>query len=166
MGRYLALPILLIAAVIQSTIVPEIRIGSGGPDLVLMLVLSWTLLADIEEGVVWAIVGGVVQDLINGVPLGTSALALVILAFAVNVSIRTVAWNNLIIPVPAAAVGTILYHLMLFVLLAVLGRRISMVYMLTSVTLPTLVFNAILILPIFRLAGLIYRASRPRRVTL
>jgi rod shape-determining protein MreD len=165
-GRYLALPILLIAAVLQSTIVPEIRIGNGGPDLVLMLVLSWTLLADIEEGVVWAIVGGVIQDLINGVPLGTSALALVLLAFAVNLSIRTIASNNLIIPLPVAAVGTILYHLMLFVLLAILGRRISMGYMLASVTLPTLVYNAALMLPIFRLAGWVYRASRPRRVTL
>jgi rod shape-determining protein MreD len=165
-GRYIALPILLIAAVIQSTIVPEIRIGSGGPDLVLMLVLSWTLLADIEEGVVWAIVGGVVQDLINGVPLGTSALALVIVAFAVNLAIRTVAWNNLIVPLPVAAVGTVVYHLILFVLLAILGRRISMLYMLTSVTLPTLVYNVVLMLVVFRLAGLMYRASRPRRVTL
>jgi rod shape-determining protein MreD len=165
-GRYLSLPILFIAAIVQSTVVPEIRIGSGGPDLILMLVLSWTLLADIEEGLYWAIVGGILQDLINGVPTGTSALALVVVAFVVNMSLGQIGRTNLIVPPLVAVVGTALYQLVLAALLAVVGHPVPIGYSLTHVTLPTGLFNIILMLPIFRLMGAVFVASRPRRVTL
>ncbi len=166
MGRYLSLPILLIAAILQSTIVPEIRIGNGGPDLILMLVLSWTLLADIEEGVYWAVVGGVIQDLINGIPTGTSALALVVVMFVVSMGLGPVGRHNLIIPPLVAVAATAAYQLLMAALLAAFGRSVPLGYMLTYVTLPTALFNVILMLPIFRLMGAVFGASRPRRVTL
>jgi rod shape-determining protein MreD len=165
-GRYLSLPILLIAAILQSTVVPEIRIGGGGPDLILMFVLSWTLLADTEEGLIWAVIGGVIQDLTTGLPTGTSALALVIVAFAANLVLGPVGRGNLIFPPIVIVIGTVLYHLLLMVLLAVLGRGVTFSYALTYVTFPTVVFNLVLMLPVFRVMGIIFEASRPHRVTL
>jgi rod shape-determining protein MreD len=165
-GRYLSLPILVIAAILQSTLVPEIRVGGGGPDLILMSVLSWMLLAGTEEGIVWAMVGGIVQDLISGIPTGTSALALVVVAFGANLVFGTIARNNLILPPIVAAMGTVVYHLMLVVLLSILGRNVAIAYVLVYVTLPSIVFNFVLMLPIFRLLGVAFNASRPRRVTL
>lgn len=166
MGRYISLPILFIAAILQSTIVPEIRIGEGGPDLILMLVLSWMMLADMQEGIVWAMVGGILQDLVNGLPTGTSALALVVVAFLVNLVLGPVARNNFVIPPVVIAVGTVLYHVLLIGLFAILGRPVPISYTLIHVTLPTVVFNVVLILPVYRLMGAVYGASRPRRVTL
>ncbi len=166
MGRYISLPILFIAAILQSTIVPEIRIGEGGPDLILMLVLSWMMLADLQEGIVWAMVGGILQDLVNGLPTGTSALALVVVASLVNLVVGPVARNNFVVPPVVIAVGTVVYHLLLIGLFAILGRPVVISYTLIHVTLPTVVFNAILTLPVYRLMGAAYGASRPRRVTL
>ncbi len=166
MGRYLSIPILVIAAILQSTVIPAIRIGSGGPDLIFMLVLSWMMLADTQEGIVWAMVGGITQDLVSGLPTGTSALALVIVAFLVNLVFGPIARNNLIIPPVVIAAGTVFYHLLLIGLLAVLGRSVPISYTLTYVTFPTLLFNVILCLPVYRLMGAVYGASRPRRVTL
>jgi rod shape-determining protein MreD len=165
-GRYISLPILFIAAILQSTIVPEIRIGEGGPDLILMLVLSWMMLADLQEGLVWAVVGGILQDLVNGLPTGTSALALVAIAFLVNLVLGPVARSNLVIPPVVLAVGTVAYHVLLMALFAILGRPVPIGYTLIHVTLPTVVFNTVLILPVYRLMGAVYGASRPRRVTL
>ncbi len=166
MGRYLSIPILIIAAVLQSSVIPAIRIASGGPDLIFMLVLSWMMLADTEEGIFWAMVGGITQDLVSGLPTGTSALALVIVAFLVNLVFGPIARNNLIIPPVVIAAGTVLYHLLLIGLLAVLGRPVPISYTLTYVTFPTLLFNVVLSLPVYRLMGAVYGASRPRRVTL
>ncbi len=166
MGRYLSLPILLIAAILQSTVVPEIRIGGGGPDLILMLVLSWTMLADVEEGIVWAMVGGIMQDLAAGLPTGTSALVMVIVAFLVNLVLGPIGRNNLIFPPIVIAIGTAAYHLLLMVILAVFGRGVTISYALTYITFPTVVFNVVLILPVFRVMGVVFEASRPHRVTL
>jgi rod shape-determining protein MreD len=165
-GRYISLPILLVAAVIQSTIVPEIRVGNGGPDLILMMVLSWTMLSGLEEGVLWAMVGGILQDLIIGVPTGTTALVLVVIMFLSDLTIGQVGRNNLIFPPIAIAAATIIYQLLLAILLSVLGRPVSIAYMLPYITLPTLAFNLILILPVFRIMGWVFQASRPKRVTL
>ncbi len=166
MGRYLSIPILIVAAILQSTVIPVIRIGGGGPDLIFMLVLSWTMLADTQEGIIWAMVGGITQDLVNGLPTGTSALALVIVAFLVNLVFGSVAHNNLIIPPVVIAAGTVFYHFVLIGLLAALGRSVPISYTLTYVTFPTLLFNVVLSLPVYRLMGAVYGASRPRRVTL
>ncbi|MCC7450317.1 MAG: rod shape-determining protein MreD [Anaerolineae bacterium] len=166
MTRYISLPILIIAAILQSTVIPEIRIGGGGPDLIVMLVIAWALLAGVEEGTVWALIGGVVQDLLNGTPTGTSALALVVLVFVITLAIRPVNRKNLIVPPLVAAVGTVLYHVMLMALLTVVGRPVSISYTLPYVTLPTVLFNTVLMLPVFRVMGAIYESSRPRRVTL
>jgi len=164
--RYISLPILIIAAILQSTIIPEIRIGGGGPDLIVMLVVSWTLLAGIEEGTVWALIGGVVQDLLNGTPTGTSALALVALVFLITLALRPVSRKNLVVPPLVAAAGTALYHLMLIVMLTVVGHPVAISYSLPYVTLPTVLFNTVLMLPVFRVMGAVYESSRPRRVTL
>jgi rod shape-determining protein MreD len=129
--------------------------------------LSWVLLADVTEGFAWAIVGGIMQDLLNGLPTGTTALALVAVAFMVNAVVGVVDRHNLVIPPLAMLAGTVLYQLILVVLLAVLtGRALAIGYTITSITLPTLIYNVILTLPVFRLMGLVYEASRPRRVTL
>ncbi len=80
--------------------------------------------------------------------------------------------GNLVIPPIVLAVGTVLYELLLGITLAVLGRLSVMGqvadinYVLTYITLPTLMYNVILILPIFRVMGLIFKASRPSRVSL
>ncbi len=164
-GRYIGLPFLLIAAILQSTIVPEIRVGDGGPDLLLLLVLSWTMLAGMEESIFWALAGGIFQDLLNGIPTGTSALALVILVFAVDAIVGEVERNNLVFPLVVAGGGTVAYHLLLVVLYTLVGRSVSLGQTLAYGTFPTLIFNVILILPLFRIAGAVFAGSRPHHVT-
>ncbi len=166
MSRYFSLPLLLVAVVIQATIVPELRVAEGGPDFVLLLVLSWMLLAGMEEGVVWAILGGVMQDLITGIPLGTTALALVIVSSAANLVAGEVAPGNLIYPPIIAAAGTALYHGVLIALFSLIGRPVEWGHTLLYVTLPTVVFNMVLSVPVFRVMGRVFKATRPRHVSL
>ncbi|MEP7285688.1 MAG: rod shape-determining protein MreD [Chloroflexota bacterium] len=166
MGRYISLPLLLIAVILQSTVIPEIRIAGGGPDLILMMVLSWTMLAGLEEGIIWAIVGGVLQDLVTSAPTGTTALALVVVVFLSDLVLGPVSRNNIIFPPIIIAAGTAIFQLVLAILLTVLGHTVSISYTLSTITVPTLLFNVVLILPIFRIMGIIFRMSRPRRVTL
>lgn len=169
LGRYISIPLLLVAAIIQSTVVPEIRIAGGGPDLVLMMVLSWVMLAGLPEGLYWAIVGGLLQDVINGVPTGTTALCLVLVSTLSDVVLGPVDKSNLILPPLVLAAGTVIYHLLLGLILAAFGRGLpisAFPYLLTNITFPTMMFDVVLILPIFRIMAIFYTRTRPRRVTL
>jgi rod shape-determining protein MreD len=145
---------------------PQLRVAEGGADLVLLMVLSWMLLAGMEEGVVWAILGGVLQDLITGIPLGTTALALVVVSSAANLITGEVGSGNLIYPPIIAAAGTVLYHGLLIMLFSLIGRPVEWGHTLLYVTLPTVLFNVVLSVPIFRIMGRVFKATRPRHVSL
>ena len=166
LGRYLSIPVLFIAIILQTTVIPEIRVARGGPDLILMMVVSWGLLTDLDEGFWWAIVGGIYQDLSSGLPTGVSALALVIIVFLNKLALGTIERTNIFVPPLVIAVTTVLYHLLLIAALAALNRPVPILPSLAEVTLPTVIFNFVLMVPMFRLMGAIFEASRPRSVSL
>ncbi len=150
MGICVGIPILIAAAILNAAVMPEFRLAGGAPDIVFMVVVSWALLADVREALVWAVIGGVLQDGFSVAPLGTSALGLVIVAFAADSIFGSIQRGNLIVPPLVAVGGTVIYHLVLLVMLQTVGYSFPTARGLLYVTLPTVIYNTILILPVFR----------------
>jgi len=65
-----------LAALIQSTTIPFAAGGGAELDLVLVLAITWTMVAGLEGGLVWALVGGLIVDVLLMRPLGLTALIL------------------------------------------------------------------------------------------
>jgi rod shape-determining protein MreD len=167
MIRYFALPILLFAALLQAVAVPELRIGDAGPDLVLLVALSWTLLAGPREGLAWAVIGGCLQDLLDGRTLGLTALALVLACIAVNLVFGQVGRGNLPAPLLSAAGGALVYHAALYALFTVTRQPLNaLLYTLLNITLPGVFFNVLFMLPTFWLLGRVHRRTLPTRTGL
>lgn len=166
MGRYVGIPLLLVAALLNATVMVELRVGNGAPDLVLLLVVSWALLADVQEALFWAVVGGVMQDLFSVAPLGASALGLVVVAFAADAAFGDVRRTNMLVPPVVAVAGTVVYHLGLIVVLRLAGYAVPLGEALAYVTLPAMIYNGLLILPVFRAMGLLHTWLSPRQVRL
>jgi rod shape-determining protein MreD len=164
-GRYLSVPLFLIAAVLQTALLPQFQIRSGRVDIVLLLVLSWSLLAGPEEGLLWAIVAGVLQDLASNQTLGSSALALVCVAWLAGRFGEQIGKLPLLASPIVAAVTTGVYHLLLIGIYLVLGRAVPIVDSLLQVTLPTMLLNAVFILPVYRIMRIFFRAPSTRRIT-
>lgn len=163
MAGYLGIPILIIASVLNATVMPEFRIGGGAPDLVLLVVVSWALLADVREAMLWSVIGGVLQDWLSVAPVGTSALGLVVIVFAADLIFGDVSRNNVLIPPLAAAGGTVVYHLIVLSVLWAVGVAVPFDRGISYVTLPAMFYNALLIVPIFRLLGRLHLSLHPRR---
>jgi rod shape-determining protein MreD len=166
MGRYVGIPLLALAAILNATLMAELRIGGGAPDLVFLLVVSWALLSNVQEAMLWAVIGGVFQDSLSIAPLGASALGLVVVAFIADSMFGVVHRHNLALPPVVAVAGTVIYHLGTLLVLALVGISVPVGDALRYVTLPTVIYNAILILPVYRAAGLIHLWLTPRRVRL
>jgi rod shape-determining protein MreD len=164
MSGYLSIPVLALAVIVQSTLVPEIRLGGAMPDLVFLLVLAWSLMAGFEQGLVWAMVGGILQDLVSAVPLGTTSLALVVVIALAGVVLGRINPRNLVYPSLAAGGGILVVHVITLVVLLVTGRAVPFIDLLLYVTLPSMVYNALVMLPVYRILGAFYTSSRPRRV--
>lgn len=166
MTRYIGLPILLLAAVLDASVMPQMRLGGGAPDLVYLIVVSWALLANVNDALLWAVFGGVMQDTLSVAPLGTSALGLVIVAFVADALFGDVRRTNLLIPPLVMGLGTLLYHGADLLVLRLAGHPVPLGDALATVTLPTLIYHVLLSVPVFRTVGLLHDWLTPRRVRL
>jgi rod shape-determining protein MreD len=166
MSNYIGIPILVTAAILNVTVMAALQLGGGTPDLVFLLVVSWAMLVDLPHALFWAVVGGVTQDMLSVAPLGTSALGLVVVAFVADSIFGDVPRTNLLIPPVVAAAGTVVYHLGILAVLWLVDYRVPLERGLFYVTLPTVIYNTILIVPVFRILGMIHRWLTPHRVRL
>lgn len=108
---YALVPMLFVAALVQSSMLTRVEIRSVKPDLVLLLVIIGTLVYGGKRGVAFAFIGGIALDLFSGGPMGASSLALILAALAVSPGNSTFSRYNVLVPVSAAVVGTVVYSL-------------------------------------------------------
>jgi rod shape-determining protein MreD len=148
-GTFVSVPFLMIAAVLQATFVPQIRFGGGGPDLVFLMVLSWAINASLTESLVWAFVGGITQDLLSAAPLGTSAVGMVIIVFFISGLNQQVYRVGFMLLSAMVLLGTSFHQFVVIVILAVTGHNIVLPFDLSYVVAPTIVYNFILIWPVY-----------------
>lgn len=149
MSNWLSLPILALAALLQSTFVPQIRILGGGPDLVFLFVLAWSLNARLEHGVTWAFVGGILQDLLSAAPTGASVVGMVIVVFIVNQINRQVYGISLVVLAALVLAGTLLQQILLMILLALSGFTVNLIESFSYIVVPTMAYNFVLIWPVY-----------------
>ncbi|MBI1278107.1 MAG: rod shape-determining protein MreD [Anaerolineaceae bacterium] len=167
MGSFLSLPIMILVAALQVTVMPQISFWGGRPDLVLLVVVSWALNSTLEQGVLWAFVGGICKDLLSAAPIGTSIVGLILIIFGIHlvrqqlfsVGIFTLIWVSLL--------GTIIQEVCIFIILLFSGfqpyfaNELGYGVMLNQFRLfivPTIVYNLVGIIPIYIMTRIIQRA--------
>ncbi len=107
--NYLMFPLLGLASILQATVTSRITIAGVKPDLVLVIIIIWTLVFGGRSGVVWAFIGGIWLDIFSGGPFGSSSLSLMATAFIIGIGYNTLSRTNLLIPLFAAILGTIVF---------------------------------------------------------
>jgi len=130
---------------------PHLAIMGVKPDLMLLVVISWSLLRGAGEGMIWAMVGGIGLDLVSGAPFGTSTMALVVLSLVAGLGELSVFRTHIALPLIATLIATVAYDLFFLLLLYAGGRSIAWTDTLTNVVLPSTLINVLL-------SPLVYRA--------
>jgi rod shape-determining protein MreD len=149
MGYVLAVPILMVAVVLQTSFFPAFFAGIGQPELVMLLVLSWAVHAAWEEALFWVFLGGILQDLLAPAPTGTSVIALLLLVFAIKWLDSGLYRLNIVFLTGFVIFGTLVHHLVLVLVLAVIGYATNLADMVQLYTLPTIAYNLLAIVPVY-----------------
>lgn len=110
----------VIAAILESSVLTNLQVGSIRPDLVFAVGIAIAMSVGFESGMTWAFIGGISLDLLlPGRALGVSVLALVLLTAAALLLARAT-WPPRVIVISATAlVLTVPYQLAVLALLAV-----------------------------------------------
>jgi rod shape-determining protein MreD len=154
-NRYLSIPVLVLAALLQATFVPQIRFGGAAPDLVYLAVLCWAIGAELSDGLWWAFIGGVLHDLLSAAPLGVSSVGLCLIVFGIGGLNRQMfgsGWLLLaVVVVFGSAVQQLSFMLLMFLVGGVPQFTIALPDDLLYVVLPSMAYNFLLVWPIYAL---------------
>ena len=114
------------------------------PDLILIIVIIWAALRGVEEGVVWAFIGGLLLDLLSGGPLGLYPLALVPAAFVAGQSWGQALGVSIVRLLLIAVASALSYHVVVLTVLAWGGYVVEWAYALSRVVGPSVALTVIL----------------------
>jgi rod shape-determining protein MreD len=162
MSPYLLVPIFAIVSVIQATLVPLLPTGVAKPDLMLLIVVSWGIVQGGGESGVWGLTGGLFLDLMSGAPFGVQTIALGAIGFLADLMETNFFRSNVLLPLAAIFVASLLYHILMGAMFQTLGYPISWEPFLINVVFPTAGINTVLMPAAYALLRRMERLANPR----
>jgi rod shape-determining protein MreD len=125
-------------------VLSRISVLGAQPNLLLLTVLVWSLVRGVDEGLMWAFLGGLIVDVTSGGPFGGTAIALLAAAYVAGQSLAEQVGSQVVRSMILTVLGTGTYHLVLLIVLAWTGHTLDWAYSLTRVTIPSVVLNGVL----------------------
>ncbi|HEX8939951.1 MAG TPA: rod shape-determining protein MreD [Candidatus Limnocylindrales bacterium] len=110
----------VLAALLELTIVPYLRVGGAQPDLLLVFAVIWTMVVSFEGGLAWAFVGGLTTDLLGSSPIGVTSFSLLLSVGAAGLIGRFVTRARYVVPIAVVFLSSIATSLLAHVLYAAL----------------------------------------------
>ncbi len=149
MANLISIPVFVVLAVLQTTIVSRLPLLHGTADLALLVLVAWSVQERVSEAFFWALIAGLAVGLVTAVPFPTLLVAY-LAAYVVARLLRRQVWQ---IPILAMLVatfaGTLFVQGLSVLVLQFFGSPISWGQSLTLVTVPSLLLNLLLAFPVY-----------------
>jgi rod shape-determining protein MreD len=155
--------LLILAALLQTALLPRWQILAVTPGLVLVLVLAWSAYRGVPEALTWVLLAGLLLDVLGLDRLGVNALALLPVVLIGSTTRGRFFNSALVFPMLLAMVATFLYVGALLLLRQLTGEGGDPGQMLGRMTILQALLNALLVPPVFGLLGWLQRTEPERR---
>ncbi|RLD02957.1 MAG: rod shape-determining protein MreD [Chloroflexota bacterium] len=162
MSVILSIPTLGLIAILQSAVVSRLPLNRGTADLMLVVLVAIALQKTVSTSWQWSIVGGLFMDYLSGLPFGIFTVSY-LLATGLALIIRERIWRfSFLMQLLVVFFGTMFSHALSFLVLFLQGSEISLGTVLQVVTLPSIILNFMISLPIFILTQDILEQVNPQ----
>lgn len=151
MRNIIAFPLLALAVILQTAIMPEIQLLNGYADLPMILLAAWALQERVESAWHWAALTCLLIGFISSLPWIIFVIGYFGIIFIARSLQRRVWQAPLLAMFSVVFVGTILIHLLSFGTLSILGTPFSFSEVATLITLPSLLLNMLFSIPVYTL---------------
>jgi hypothetical protein len=149
MRNLIAVPVIVLAVILQSSIVSRITLLSGIADLPMVMLAAWAMQDEVDTAWHWAIATGILVGFVSGLSWLVPVLGyLVVVAFA-QILQRRVWQAPLLAMFSVTFLGTISLSIFSLVALRFSGIPLGVADVFGLLTLPSILLNMLLAIPVF-----------------
>lgn len=145
----LSIPILSLVTIIQSAVVSRMPLVQGTADLVMVVIIAWALQRCVKYPWQWALMGGILMDFFSSLPFGVYTLSYLVLSVLAQLMSQRLWKFSFLIQLFLTLLGTMLVHIISTLVLFFQGTSLEILRVLQSITLPSLLLNLMLTLPVY-----------------
>jgi rod shape-determining protein MreD len=149
MRNIVAFPLLLLAVILQSSIVSQVKLLAGYADLPLLLLGAWTLQNRVRSAWHWAALGSVMIAYVSAMPWPVVVIGYFAVVYVAQ-SLRQRVWQApLLAMFSVTFIGTLVFHFLSFAVLRILGTPFEVADVVGLITLPGLLLNMLFSIPVY-----------------
>ena len=156
--------VLLTAVLLQTTFFARyVTLFGITPDLILVVVISFSILEGPTVGATTGFGGGLLRDLLVAAPKGLTGLAYLIVGYAIGIGRPYVQSTSVLVPVIGVFVGSLAGSALYVILTALLGEPVFSLARIGRVVLLTAIYNTLLVpfvYPVVRKIASVYKAEK------
>lgn len=149
MSYYIGIPLLLLIAAIEASVLPMFRFSHLQPNPMLVLLVAWLMVRGMREAFILIPIGGFFLGLVDAAPTGTALLALAPLAFLQDIRGSHLREGGFIMTVLFTVAMTLVFHSIYYLVFALGGEAGSFISAMLRVIVPTAFLNVIILFPIY-----------------
>lgn len=153
MAILLAIPILGFMVILQSAVFSQIQLLYGTTDLILIIVVAWAVQDRVTTAWHWGIIAGLLASLATAVP-AFAIIPTYVLITGIAIYMRRIFWQRpLLAMITASVLGTLVSQIITVVVLVIDGTSIPVIEAFYLITIPSVLLNLLLAVPIYALMG-------------
>ena len=149
MRNLIAVPIILLAVILQSAVISRVYLLSGIADLPLVMLAAWALQAEVDSAWHWALATGLLVGFISGISWIVPVVGYLAVVTLAHIFQRRVWQAPLLAMFSITFLGTIIVSLLSLVVLRLSGVPLPIGDVLGFLTLPSVLLNMLIAIPTY-----------------
>ena len=149
MATFIAIPILAILTILQSTIVSRLPVLQGTADIVMLVLIAWALQERVRSAWQWSIIGGVLIGFVTVLHFSVPLLIYLVITGLVLIIRRRIWKIPILVMFVMTFIGSVFSYLVSLIAVIISGVNIPVFDSIRLILLPSLILNLLLAAPIY-----------------
>lgn len=160
-----AIPILLLTSIIQTSIASRIVLLNGNADLALLVVVAWGLQERAQGAWIWGVTAGLLAGMTSGVPWYIYIIGYLSAVGLARLLVRRIWQAPLLVMFAVTFIGTLELLMLMFIQRTLFEVPLGLSEVFSQIVLPTILLNLLLAIPVHALIRDLSRWIYPEKVT-
>lgn len=160
-----ALPVLVLTALLQTSIASRIMLLSGNADLVLLVVVAWGLQERAQGAWIWAVGASLLVGLVSGIPWYIYLIGYLSVVGLARLLVHRIWQAPLLVMFAVTLIGTLELLMLMFIYRTLFAVPLALSEGFFQIFLPTILLNLLLAIPVHALirdlANRLYQEKEP-----